>query len=125
METFTEIKGFVHNPHYREQRQKALSRLDRDTIDEPIVELISSFAKLTYCFTLQSCYGHFLHGSQTNSKNVEPLPVPGTIADVEYRIAYIALCIQNDDLGRGLFHDLSEIPLIDPEYIQFGCAEWF
>ena len=125
METFTAIKGFVHNPHYCEQRQKALNRLDMDTIDEPLVELISNFAKLTYCFTLQSCYGHFLHGSQTNSENVEPLPIPGTIAEVEYRIAYIALCIQNSASGGELLKDLSELPSIAPEYIQFGCAEWF
>jgi len=24
-----------------------------------------------------------------------------------------------------LFNDLGKIPAIDPEYIQFGCAEWF
>ncbi len=26
---------------------------------------------------------------------------------------------------RDSFHDLRQIPAIDPEYIQFGCAEWF
>ena len=125
METFTESKDFVNNPRYHEQRQKYLSRLDIDTIDAPIIEIISGFAKLPYCFTLQSCYGHFLHDSQKDPQNIEPLPISDSIASVEYRIAYIALCIQNSDLGRILFHDLSRIPVIDPEYIQFGCAEWF
>jgi hypothetical protein len=27
--------------------------------------------------------------------------------------------------GRELFHDLSKIPALDPQFIQFGCAEWF
>ena len=92
METFTAVKDFVHNPNYYEQRQKALRSLNIDTIDQPIVELISSFTKLTYCFTLQSCYGHFVDDIQTDAKNTEPLPVPGVVAWVEYRIAYIALC---------------------------------
>lgn len=125
METFTAVKDFVHNPHYHGQRQKALSSLNIDTIDQPIVELISSFAKLTYCFTLQSCYGHFIYDIQTDSKNTEPLPIPGTVACVEYRIAYMALCIQNSALGRELFKDMSTLPSIAPEYIQLGCAEWF
>ena len=125
METFTTLKDFVDNPNYYEQRQNALSSLNIDAIDQPIVELINSFAELTYCFTLQSCYGHFVYDIQTDSKNTEPLPVPGVVACVEYRIAYIALCIQNSALGRELFKDLSTLPSIAPEYIQFGCAEWF
>jgi len=53
------------------------------------------------------------------------LPVSDRISRVEYRIAYIALCIQNSDLGRVLFDHLRRIPAVDPEYIQLGCAEWF
>jgi len=74
---------------------------------------------------LQSCYGHFLHNSQKNPYNIEPLPLSNDISNVEYKIAYIALCIENSKQGRTLFYDLKEIPSIDPEYIQFGCAEWF
>ena len=125
METFTTVKAFVHNPNYHAQRQKALSSLNIDTIDQPIIELIRSFAKLAYCFTLQSCYGHFVDDIQTDSKNIEPLPFPGAVACVEYRIAYMALCIENSAPGRELFMDMSALPLIAPEYIQFGCAEWF
>jgi hypothetical protein len=125
LETFTEPKRFVDNPHYHEQRQRYLARLDIRTIDAPIVEIVSGFVKLPYCFTLQSCYGHFLHSSQQDPNNIEPLPVSDCITAVEYRIAYIALCIENSHLGRDLYQAMGQIPAIDPEYIQFGCAEWF
>ena len=44
---------------------------------------------------------------------------------MEYRIAYIAFCIDNSDSGRRLFDDLKETTALDPENIQFCCAEWF
>ena len=94
-------------------------------LDAPIAEIISGFAEIPYCFTLQSCYGHFVHGNQRNIHNIEPLPISDDITNVEYRIAYIAFCIKSSNLGRALFHDLSTILTIDPDYIQFGCAEWF
>jgi len=53
------------------------------------------------------------------------LPVKDTIAKVEYRIAYIALCIENSLLGRVLFNALNKITAIDPENVQFCCADWF
>ena len=125
METFTELKHFIDNPLYQKQREKALSGLDINTIDAPVIEIINGFAKLPYCFTLQSCYGHFVHNNQKNPKNVEPLSGSDNISSIEYRIAYIALCIQNSDYGRILLHDLRAIPSIYPDYVQFGCAEWF
>jgi len=125
LETFTQIKQFVDNPRYDEQRREIVDELDSDTIDAPIADLISGLAMLPYCFTLQSCYGHFLHGDQRNPRNTEPLPVSGHIAVVEYRLAYIALCIQNDDSGKALFDDLANVVAIDPAYVQWGCAEWF
>jgi len=125
METFTEIKPLIDNFLYQKQREKSLSRLDINTIDTPIIEIINSFAKLPFCFTLQSCYGHFVYKNQKNPKNVEPLPDSDYISNVVYRIAYVALCIQNDDRGKILLEKLSNIPSIDPEYVQFGCAEWF
>jgi hypothetical protein len=125
METFTQIKEFVGDPSYDKRRVECLSKLDLNTIDAPLAELISGLAKLPYCFSLQSCYGHFLHDNQNDDKNTERLPSSGTITNIEYRIAYIALCIQDNKSGRKLFHDLRKIPDIDSEYIQFGCAEWF
>ena len=125
METFTEPKDFVDNPHYLQQRQASLATLDTDTIDGPIVDIVKSFQDLPYCFTLQSCYGHFIYNGQKDPHNLESLPVTDTIARVEYRIAYICLCIENSALGRGLLEALNEITAIDPENIQFCCAEWF
>jgi hypothetical protein len=125
LETFTELKALVENPHYPEQRRKSLAGLTDVKIDVPIIELINGFNTLPYCFTLQSCYGHFLYGGQKNTNNLDPLPVTKTITRVEYRIAYIAFCIDNSDSGRKLFDDLKEITAIDPENIQFCCAEWF
>ena len=74
---------------------------------------------------MQSCYGHFLHNTQKALHNIEPLQISDSIKDVEYRIAYLALCIENSDMGKTLFQGLREIPRIDPDYIQFGCADWF
>ena len=125
METFTEPKAMVENLHYQDQRQKCLAGLSDGMIDEPIIELVNAFNKLSYCFTLQSCYGHFIYNSQKDPHNLEPLPSTDTISRVEYRIAYIAFCIENSDLGRMLFVALQEITIIDPENIQFCCAEWF
>jgi hypothetical protein len=125
LETFTELKELVDNPNYHEQRQRSLADLDMNTIDRPIVEIVKDFMKLPYCFTLQSCYGHFLHKKQKDLYNIEPLPITDDITTVKYRIAYIAICIENSDLGRRLLLDLAEIPAIDGDYIQFGCAEWF
>ena len=125
METFTEPKELVENPHFRDQRQKFLAGLSDSIIDEPIIELVNAFNKLPYCFTLQSCYGHFVYSGQNDPQNLEPLPLTDTIDEVEYRIAYIAFCIEYSDLGRMLFDALKAITDVDPDNIQFCCAEWF
>jgi hypothetical protein len=125
METFTELKELVENKHYPEHRQKSLCDLTDDKIDVPIIDLINGFNKLPYCFTLQSCYGHFVYNDQKNSHSCEPLPIKTTTAEVEYRIAYIAFCVENSLLGIELFDNFKQITAIDPENIQFGCAEWF
>ena len=125
METFTEFKSLVKNPLFTQQREKALNQLDINTIDAPIKEIIKGFSNLPYCFTLQSCYGHFLYNDQKNPNNVKPLPNLDNISKIEYRIAYIALCIRNNEQGRMLLQKLKKIPTIDPDYVQFGCADWF
>lgn len=114
----------MDNPRFHEQRQRSVNSVDMTTIDPPIVEIIDGFSKLPYCFTLQSCYGHFLYSGQKDEKNIEPLPVSGDIAEVDYRISYMALCIEDSDPGRELFNELSEVAAIDSEYIQFCCADW-
>ena len=125
METFADLKDFVENPDYHEQRNESLRKIAMDTIDPPIVEIIDGFSKLPYCFTLQSCYGHFLYSGQKDEKNIELLPASEDIAEVDYRIAYVALCIEDSDPGRELFNELSEVAAIDSEYIQFCCVDWF
>ena len=124
METFTQLKPLAVNPHFQAQKEKCLRSLTDAMIDYPIVDLINRFNALPFCFTLQSCYGHFVYNGK-DSLNFDPLPETGTIKIVEYRIAYVALCIANSVPGRDLLAVIEEIPAIDPQNIQFGCADWF
>jgi hypothetical protein len=125
LETFTDLRGFTENPQYQSQKQKTLCELNDDMIDMPVVGLINGFNELPYCFTLQSCYGHFVYNGQNDSHNLDPLPTEKAVAKVEYRIAYISFCIENSAAGRSLSEALKEIPTIDQNNIQFCCAEWF
>jgi hypothetical protein len=125
LETFTTLKSFVDNPDFPDQRRKKLKTLDFDSIDKPIRGLIGEISELDYCFTLQSCFGHFVYENQKDSHNTSPLPTSPIPGEIEYRIAYIALCLQNNENGETLFAKLKEIRSIDKQYIQFGCADWF
>ena len=126
METYTEPKAFVQNPDYQVQKQKALSGLTDDMIDRPIVDIVHGFNRLPHCFTLQTCYGHFVYDDQPDRYNLEPLRVDKEIkANIAYRIAYIAFCIENSTPGIELFESLKTITAIDPQYVQFCCAQWF
>ena len=53
------------------------------------------------------------------------MPITNSIETVEYRIAYIALCVENSTFGKNLIEALKQITIIDPENIQFGSADWF
>ncbi len=125
METFTDLKDLAENPRYQAQKQRIMFDLNDDMIDMPILNLIREFNKLPYCFTLQSCYGHFVYNSQKDVHNLNPLPDKVIIGNVKYRIAYIVFCIENSAAGRWLIEALKKITDIDPENIQFCCAEWF
>jgi hypothetical protein len=125
LETFTKSKELVFNPHFSEQRNLELKELDYNEIDIPIIELIKKISMLEYCFSLQSCHGHFLYRGQNNERNTEAIPIKKNIISVDYRIAYIAICIKESQEGKKLLNYLTKIPLDEPEYIQFGCAEWF
>jgi hypothetical protein len=125
METFTAPKELVENPCFKEQKQKRLAGLTDDMIDAPLIEIITRINQRPYCFTLQSCYGHFLYPGQQNPDNLESLPVTTSIASVDYRIAYVAFCIENSQSGKTLLEALGNIALIDPHTIQFCSAEWF
>ena len=123
METLTELRSLVSNPHFRQHRLQSLSQLDASTIDPPIVDVVRDLGKLPYCFTLHSCFGHFLTGDQDNPRNTRPLPVSGSVSEVEYRIAYLALCIEDSEPGSAFFDDLRQVTAIGPEYIQFASAD--
>lgn len=125
METYAELKELEPNPHYHAQRQRILRDLTDNMIDEPIIDLINGFNRWPFCFTLQSCYGHFVYNGQQDPHNLEPLPAANALNEVEYRIAYIAFCIENSPLGRKLLERLKGITALDPQYVQFCCAEWF
>ena len=118
METFTDIKELVENPHYQNQREKGLAGLRDGMIDVPIIEIVNGFNKLPCCFTLQSCYGHFLYNDQKDPHNLESLPVTSNIARVEYKIAYIAFCTENSDSGRKLLEALKIEKVRNKFFIQ-------
>jgi len=125
METFTNPKAFVENPCYGQQRQESLAALSPEMIDAPIRDLIAAFNQLPFCFTLQCCYGHFVYAGQDDPHNLAALPLSNTLSEVEYRIAYLALCIYNSAPGRMLHDSLKAIAAINPQNIQFGSADWF
>jgi hypothetical protein len=124
METFAEPKALVESPRYSQDRQAALAALDLGSIDEPLVDLIGCFAVLPHCFTLQSCYGHFLCAPEQDLRSLDPVP-RAYAGLVRYRIAYLILCIENSRPGRALLESLSGITAIDPDYVQFGSVDWF
>lgn len=125
METFTASRALVDNPRYGEQRRQCLAGLTGGMIDAPIIDVVDGLNGLPCCFTLQSCYGHFTCDGQSDPHNLEPLPATEVSAQVEYRIAYLALCVEDSDRGRMLLQGMADVPIVDPAYIQFGCAEWF
>ncbi len=125
METFIQIKPMVVDALYHDRRKRCLNELNIDELDAPIVDLIDDLCKFQFCFTIQSCFGHFLYSCQEDPNNLEPLPSTGKIQSVEYRIAYIALCCEDSRSGRKFLRRLKQLPAIDPQHIQFGCAGWF
>jgi len=125
LKTYAPLKGFAENPDFQIQKTAALRSLADEMIDPPIAGLIRRLNQLPCIFTLQSCFGHFLHSGQSDPHNLEPLPSTGIESGVAYRIAYIAFCLENSPEGKSLFEAFRDIPSMDPENIQFCCAEWF
>jgi hypothetical protein len=125
MQTFIEPLALVDNPRYAAQRRRALDGLQESMLDAPIVDIVSGLNRLSCCFTLQSCHGHFVFPGQPDPHNVEPLPTDEVRAAIEYRIAYLALCVEYGGPGVALLRALRGITSLNPEFIQFGCATWF
>ena len=114
----------MKNPRFSKDRHDTLAALDLRTIDEPIVDIIDGFTALPHCFTVQSCYGHFLYSPEQDTYSLDPVPTNNT-GYIRYRLAYIVFCIDNCQAGRAFHNSLVQIPELDPDYVQFGCAEWF
>jgi hypothetical protein len=114
----------VEDALFPQERGFALEALDLHSIDAPILDIITTFASLPYCFTLQSCCGHFICAPDQNPHTPDPVPV-GYVGSVRYRIAYVAVCIENCRSGRGLMDSLRAMTAINPDYLQFGSADWF
>ncbi len=125
METFTAPKPLVPNPNFEAQKQSSLAGLGDHLIDAPIVEIINRFNRLSFCYTLQSCYGHFVYGDQQDPHNVTPLPTSTIRRPIEYRIAYIAIAVADSEAGRKFKHTFSELVVLDPVNVQFCSADWF
>lgn len=102
------------------------AEISKNAIDEPMIDIVERFAHMEYCYTLQSCYGHFMAEHCVDDRNTRRVAEIEPKGDtLHYRIAYIALCVRNSAEGRGLLADMKAVAKVDPEYIQFGCAEWF
>ena len=125
METFIACPDIVEDPQFHAHKKKYLANLADDMIDAPIVEIINRFNTRPYCFTIQSCYGHFLYAGQPNEHSLDPLPITSSITTIEYRIAYIAFCVESSVAGQGFLDAVKKITAVDPENIQLGSAEWF
>ncbi len=124
METFTEPREFVENPQYSHDRQSTLAALNIISIYGPIVDIVGGFAALPHCFPLQSCYGHFVCAPDQDSRTLNPIP-PGYAGLVRYRIAYVALCLENSHRGWLLRDSLARVPAVEPHYVQFGTPDWY
>ena len=83
METYVEAKSLIENPSFNKHRKMALGGLSFDVIDKPIVEIVKKITSISYCFTLQSCYGHFLYVGQNDPHNLEPVSLNAQDQDVE------------------------------------------
>lgn len=130
MKTYTQARPFVDDPGYETRRRHYIDELQRclsdGGIDAPIVPIVERMSRISCCFTLQSCYGHFVRAGGHSDYSVKRLAsdiAPDSV--VRYRIAYVAFCAQNNTSGRRLLEDLRAVADADPEHTQFGSAIWF
>jgi hypothetical protein len=75
METFSKPRDFIHHARFARDRSNILSELRLGNIDLPIRDIVAALMKLSYCFTLQSCYGHFIWDGQPDLHNMAVLPL--------------------------------------------------
>ena len=124
METFAEARKFVNHPSFEHDRRSVLSGLSLKKIDAPIRDIIKTMGKMSYCFTLQCCYGHFVWDEELDPHNLAILPLKYQ-GQFRYRIAYLAFCVEKSAKGTSLRDRLAALRDIDKEYVQFGSPCWF
>jgi hypothetical protein len=124
MDTFIPPRKMVANPGFLRQRENSLERIPGEKIDPPVLNIIQNLSRLPYCFSIQSCCGHFIYGDR-DLLNTTPLPELTPSEKIEYRVGFMALCLEESPRGKNLYDELSLVPLMDEDYIQFGSAEWF
>ena len=125
METFGSARRLKRNPGFERQREAARRVLDLSSIDAPIRDLVRALNRLPHCFTIQSCYGHFLWSACGDPRNLEVLPPADPGGLITYRIAYLAICLDAGSAGRALLRDLESLERMAPGYVQLGGADWF
>jgi len=124
METYTKARPFVDNPDFDVQRMAALVGLGQADLDEPLRPLVAQLNQLPYLFTLQCCYGHFVQPGEPDRHTLEPPPARGRV-ELEYRIAYLALCLRDDDQGRAFLEAFRGLRDVERMLVQVGSADWF
>jgi hypothetical protein len=124
VDTWAPAHDFVDHPAFADERQKALAEFEAAEIDDPIRDIVDGLMALPHCFTLQSCYGHFVHSRQPSCEGLERLP-PSDPGPVLYRIAYLALCLESSRGGAQLRAALEDVAAADSEFVQFGSPDWF
>ena len=126
MQTFVPEKQLLDDPGFAAHRGAWLAKLDPDILDPPIRDAVRTLNELPYCFTLQSCWGHF-HGEETGlCREIPDTESLKPELAYHYRIAYAAFCLENSPRGREFLGLLRRVPAqAGPGLVQFGCADWF
>lgn len=130
METFTPPRPFVPHPDYWRDRERSLQELRQEIvknrIDPPLLQLVRECMTIPHCFTMQCCFGHFVHRMEPDTENLAPISrYTQEVGIIRYRIAYVALCLQDSSAGHAMYFELEKIAALDPSFIQFGSADWF
>jgi hypothetical protein len=124
VQAFTEPRIPEPNQDFARQREEALVRLDLEGLDCPLRDLVSRLAEMPCCFPVESCCGHYaiLDGGRRRVFDSLP-PLNGSTTSVLYRVAHVALCLDDSPSGRDLLRELRAVPAIAPERVQFGCVD--
>jgi hypothetical protein len=123
METYIPHRPFTVHATFEKDRHTALNSLDLSAIDPPLRPLVNSLNTHPQIFSLQCCHGHFVTEGGSELINLGG----GRAGDsLIYRLAYLAVCIADNEPGRQFRTLLMDLPArVDPENVQFGSSTWF